>query len=467
MEADIEQWMESVPGSLLTVFVQKEKAKYEVMMKQFRYEQFRILCTTEESETVLKKNRISFEFHYLDFANDTYHMLTDTAVLVERKEVLCKKEQKVIGMLLTYRLENAGPYQDMIRFVTKQYMEYVWKKTNTQTASVSFAEEETAWEDEFAKDFQEWKKQIHRQDKDDEILKKARGLGYEIAVMLDGKEAEDAFLQEEKWEKFAQNTGCERIYLGNAYCFQMLPGKERWRSLFKTAQMRQLCVTIVLPPIAQWQFQDATELMKELLKFIFDDNLGMYHKTQQRVEVVVNDWGMLRFLIGEMEDFVIPVLGTHLIKRRKDPRYCEKAGYAKRSLPGMEFTKGQLEQEVFAEFLVENNIKKMMAESCDYPLTLDSRFESHLCYPFYQTNTSAYCPLRAMLVNGDRGKQSPDRGCSRFCETYVALYPEKVRAILRGNSIFSKDQYLSKHQELLEKYWEQGCRRLVWNLEWT
>ena len=50
--------------------------------------------------------------------------------------------------------------------------------------------------------------------------------------------------------------------------------------------------------------------------------------------------------------------------------------------------------------------------------------KNSLHIPFYQTNTSQYCPLGAVCETGERGRQKLAKKCPGYCTEYALLYPE-------------------------------------------
>ena len=85
--------------------------------------------------------------------------------------------------------------------------------------------------------------------------------------------------------------------------------------------------------------------------------------------------------------------------------------------------------------------------------------------PFYQTNTSQYCPLYVACTKGSRSAQMPVRECPRFCEKQAFLYPEHLRMIGRYNSLFGMNLTVLQDPETIGKmYGLRGIDRIVVNL---
>ena len=94
----------------------------------------------------------------------------------------------------------------------------------------------------------------------------------------------------------------------------------------------------------------------------------------------------------------------------------------------------------------------------------DAGIASSIHIPYYQTNTSEYCTLYAICANGDRGKQNRVEHCPHYCEKYAFLYPDHLKMIGKGNSLFAFDLEILRNQEILRNYREQGVDRLVIHL---
>ena len=123
--------------------------------------------------------------------------------------------------------------------------------------------------------------------------------------------------------------------------------------------------------------------------------------------------------------------------------------------------------EFYRKFLGEEcNIWRYEWESCGYaqnfPGTLNEKNSLH--FPFYQTNTSQYCPLHAICTDGERGKQKLVTNCPYFCERNMVLYPKHLHMTGRYNSLFGVDTEVLKHPEKLEAYVTAGIDRLVLGL---
>mgnify|MGYP000414676552 FL=1 len=82
------------------------------------------------------------------------------------------------------------------------------------------------------------------------------------------------------------------------------------------------------------------------------------------------------------------------------------------------FEKNSVHAAFYRKYLkAEFQIERYEWESCGNTGTgkfPEGKNSMHL--PFYQTNTSQYCPLYAACTKGSRSAQMPVRECPRFCE---------------------------------------------------
>ena len=183
-------------------------------------------------------------------------------------------------------------------------------------------------------------------------------------------------------------------------------------------------------------------------------------RAQTRIEIVAGDWGMLS-LICERGTWFEPVFGVLLNKRRKDPRVRYKIGGSGVNEPPAE---NALNSSFYRAYLRRTyGITRFEQESCGYCIQLPEGKNS-IHFPFYQTNTSQYCPLYARCKEGSRGRQRETEACPRYCGDYVFSYPDHLHMVGRYNSLFSYDTQILTESTLLFSYIAHGADRIVLNL---
>lgn len=241
----------------------------------------------------------------------------------------------------------------------------------------------------------------------------------------------------------------DRFYIGNQFCHNLFPTEEQLFSIMDKMYSEGSEITLVFSYIREFMLSSVGKLLEKV------DNWCCIHGVN--VEIVVNDWAMVEMLCGKTSR-LRPVLGTLLNKRKKDPRMKYKSGDT--SL----FQQNSLNAGFYRDFLAEEfHIHRYEWESCGYPQELPPGKNS-LHLPFYQTNTSQYCPLYALCTTGDRGIQQLAEHCPKFCEKYALLYPEHLHMAGRYNSLFGVDKTLLESTEMWKNIKGTKPDRIVVNI---
>ena len=241
----------------------------------------------------------------------------------------------------------------------------------------------------------------------------------------------------------------DRLYIGNQFCPHLFPADEMLFALLQKAQRESLQVTVVFT----CQKESVLKSMEQLLQKL--DQWCDGH--DRELEVIVNDWG-LAGLVGRMTSHLIPILGILLNKYKKDPRIGFKQGdqmLLKENPLGLENYRKYLQDE----FAIHRYEWECCGHEQEYPQGHNS-----LYFPFYQTNTSQYCPLYACCTTGERGRQKELVNCPRYCQNKVLLYPDHLKMVGRYNSLFALDDTLLRMPEQVEQLMKSGIDRLVVNL---
>ena len=243
-----------------------------------------------------------------------------------------------------------------------------------------------------------------------------------------------------------------RLYIGNQFCPHLLPDWEKLKELFDKAKREHLKITLVFSYLREERIVDTGKLLDQIAAWC--------DRAQTRIEIVAGDWGMLS-LICERGTWFEPVFGVLLNKRRKDPRVRYKIGVSGVNEPPAD---NALNSSFYREYLKKTyGITRFEQESCGYCIQLPEGKNS-IHFPFYQTNTSQYCPLYARCREGSRGRQRETEVCPRYCGDYVFSYPDHLHMVGRYNSLFSYDTQILTESTLLFSYIAHGADRIVLNL---
>lgn len=252
-----------------------------------------------------------------------------------------------------------------------------------------------------------------------------------------------------------------RIYIGNQFCHLLFPDEKELFMMLEKAYKESLGITIAFSYIREFMLKPIEELINRLAQWCKEKDTC--------IEIVINDWAMADLIakqnaelaikkseaINEMRQYLIPCLGILLNKRKKDPRFPYKKG--DKSL----YSQNNLNADFYRKYLQsEFGIQRYEWESCGYEQEFPQGKNS-LHLPYYQTNTSQYCPLYAICTTGNRGIQHLVKECSHYCSIYRLSYPKHLNITGRFNSLFGIDKELLNHPEKIKAYANAGIDRLV------
>lgn len=240
----------------------------------------------------------------------------------------------------------------------------------------------------------------------------------------------------------------DRLYIGNAFCPHLAPPEEELFALMDKACRESFVITLTFPFLLEENLTETQARLQHLARWC--------ERKNKTIEIVVNDWGTAH-LAAQLPVFSL-CLGVLLNKRKKDPRMAYKLG--NRTL----FEQNSVHAAFYREYLKEEfRMERYEWESCgDTSTRKFPEGKNSLRLPFYQTNTSQYCPLYAACTEGSRGAQVPIRECPKFCERQAFLYPEHLRMVGRYNSLFGVDLTVLKRTGAMLEL--RGVDRVVVNL---
>lgn len=219
---------------------------------------------------------------------------------------------------------------------------------------------------------------------------------------------------------FFPRVALQRIYLGNEYCHFIFPDISVLKKLVAKAHREHVGVTLVTA-----ELRAGGEKTADLL---------LAFAAEHGLELEINDWGLLQR--AQRFPNLSLNLGPRLNRRRKDPRMRWKAGFAEHKAL---FSENALNDPLWRNLLRKMGVTRLEYESCALPVHLPEDMPCSLRLPFYQTNTSMWCPLRAICTEGTRGAQRPAESCPRWCEENILLYPSHLKMLGRWNSLLALD----------------------------
>lgn len=461
--------------------------------------------------------------------------------LTGQYEILPEREEEFWD---EYRLRTELPeFAVLAARLSKEYMRYISLKLECEDGELS--ESMTGYpaelEDVFSKSFSEQKQCWFKESRDayqaqiDEAEvrlapgREDRNAGnmrveafllaedVQLALQLDCRELWETFLQmnvEEfrdwywkrqglEWHPLAKRKP-ELIYIGNAFCPLLFPGMEKLGQLLKKTKSEGVTPVFVFSTMAERDVQmvrSRLEYLAEYCEMLRLQNSNTENVSDQRLEVVINDWGMLKMLQEPKFSSLLPTMGVLLQKKRKDPRMKYKNA-ADGNLE--KISRQAIHADFYREYLEKTfRIMRYSYETCGQEQQIvHGRAGADLYLPFYQTNTAGHCTLHAAVQYGDRGCQHPLRNligkdagaeinivsnielniasniasnmdsktdsvnesvwpCPHDCEKFGFLYPDFLQMTGHYNSLFGYDEKALADPEYLKEFVRQGIDRLV------
>lgn len=411
--------------------------------------------------TVEQKNA-PWELAFYDQKTASYQriLLRDATFLQEKEEDF--------DVVYTFATEQED-YRNAVQHLALQYSQYIrWKMEDDDAA---LAEEMTGYpaeQDAFHLESLEEQKKVWFSGIGKETFTALQN-GFaesgkprqpvELALELDRPEWYKAYLSMESavfFDAYFRKNQIpdpplfhpERLYIGNAFCPHLAPKEEELFAMMDKACRESFSITLTFPFLLEENLTETQARLQHLAKWCEQKN--------KTIEIVVNDWGTAH--LASQFPVLSLCLGVLLNKRKKDPRMAYKLG--NRTL----FEQNSVHAAFYQEYLKEEfRMERYEWESCgDTSTRKFPEGKNSLHVPFYQTNTSQYCPLYAACTKGSCGAQVPIRECPEFCERQAFLYPEHLRMVGRYNSLFGVDLTVLKRTGAMLEL--RGVDRVVVNL---
>ena len=413
----------------------------------------------------------SFLVCFYDMEQADYHEIEIRNYTIEEDNV----SSELVEFCMEYTvLVNSESYRQEVRKLQGQYSRYIRLKLEDD-------------DEELARALTEYpeKKPVNYYS-----LEERQNYSLETAIEIDRPELYKEYLQNDikqlieqcyEWKRITGNQldsnkqndspdnksnighglNLNRIYIGNQFCHLLFPDEKELFMMLEKAYKESLGITIAFSYIREFMLKPIEELINRLAQWCKEKDTC--------IEIVINDWAMADIIakqnaelaikkseaINEMRQYLIPCLGILLNKRKKDPRFPYKKG--DKSL----YSQNNLNADFYRKYLQsEFGIQRYEWESCGYEQEFPQGKNS-LHLPYYQTNTSQYCPLYAICTTGNRGIQHLVKECPHYCSIHRLSYPKHLNITGRFNSLFGIDKELLNHPEKIKAYANAGIDRLV------
>jgi hypothetical protein len=228
-----------------------------------------------------------------------------------------------------------------------------------------------------------------------------------------------------------------RLYFGAEFCQRLIPSPRQLKKVLQFCRVKNIEFSLVTPLVTN----EGLTKLKSLFKII--------SQFEGEKEVVVNDWGLLRFLTNNYPIFSL-VLGRLLNKQKRDPRIKqfwpkwprEAKKYFKLALGESLFTTGLFKSFKLNRIELDNLLQGIKRQNFQP--------KASLYYPFVYLSTTRYC-LTAMAFSQESFKRKTSFFCNKDCRKHRFFFTSEdmpVKIYLIGNTQFIKNEKLPNNQKL-------------------
>jgi hypothetical protein len=226
----------------------------------------------------------------------------------------------------------------------------------------------------------------------------------------------------------------ERVYFGVEFCHRLIPDPEPLREAFRRTRDAGLAFSFVTPPVTDPGIDTLRARIALLREEAPDDD---------DIEVIVNDWGVLR-LLKERFPGIVPVFGRMMNKMIRDPRVTPF--YDSRNAPreGLRAVReSSVSNPAYRAVLGKWGVSRFEFDNVHQGIALGGEGISVSVYiPYGYVATGRMCMPGSMHLPREE-KFTEYIGCRRECQEYTHELDSELpatrmamRLIQRGNTIF-------------------------------
>ncbi len=264
-------------------------------------------------------------------------------------------------------------------------------------------------------------------------------------------------------EELFGRIALSRIYFGNEFCQHLIPPPSLLARICSAAQVKGLGFTLLTPYVTD----EGLERLSPLFEFLAD--------REERSEVVINDWGVLRLLRREFPRLT-PVLGRLMNKMLRDPlATAYYAPHARTPKPALfALRRSNLTVPIYQAFLKRSGIRMVEVDNVVQGIDMDfksSGLAAALYVPYGFVATGRIC-LFASLNQPKEKKFTVSTICSKECQRHYAecsyneppLKGNPFAFLHRGNTVFYP-QGKSLLRSALRHAEARGIERIIYQAQ--
>lgn len=470
-----------IPFAILSGKIRTTEGEKEIRILELSPEYFTFRLLEKQAKKYVQSlskagQQSTIELSFFQFTKKKYHeLILDCKTDVKQVELIPSEMETKDSAISEIRItvENEE-YRACAEVLNREYMKYIYLKFEKTDAEVSQAltgypaQKEQFYSDCFTQQREGWNQKLscvisNKEKKIGEIFPTEHVENEKsfcvFGIELDNPSWYQAYMVHSLeeflalyWDSSglpafhplrAQRKRPDYLYIGNAYCTYLFPKEKLLFMLLEKAQQDKVCPVLVFAPVEE---KDLTKIEKKLERLA---NWSIEKKIQ--LELEINDWGMAGMIRKKYPNRFLLTLGRLLSKQRRDTRLCYLSPTKERDIEETtrnsprkeEFGQGPIQTSFYQKYLQDHfSITRVALQSCGYKqplLAFSSGMEVTFHFPFFQMNTSGWCPLLARLHRGDRARQMAVSFCNCECMHNAFEYPDFLQMTGRYNSIFGYD----------------------------
>lgn len=246
------------------------------------------------------------------------------------------------------------------------------------------------------------------------------------------------------------------MYYGSEFCQTLLPNMSELSEAYMNSAGKGFGFTFVTPPVTD----KGLEKLKTLFMFLAGQN--------DEVEVVINDWGVLRLLNRDYPRLK-SVFGRLMNKMLRDPRITPRYNIDDAPKePLLVLQQSGITYSRHYQVLKSCGIKRVELDNLYQGIEIDFKameFKPSIYIPYGYVTTGRVCIFGALNQQKEK-KFTAAAACQKECQRYSAILTnpsyqtDSGRLFQRGNTIFYR-----QNEEMVEKalIWsEQHGARVVY-----
>jgi hypothetical protein len=220
-----------------------------------------------------------------------------------------------------------------------------------------------------------------------------------------------------------------RLYFGIEFCQNLMPSKEELGRILKFVSENKIDFTFVTPYLTN----EGMRKIKPLLSWMING--------QPKAEIVINDWGLLRWICREYFDLDL-VLGRLLTKQKRGPRILNLMGRVPDTVI-RHFRQSNIDSLILSNFLISKQIKRVELDNLLQGISRPPHsLKASLYIPFAYITTTRLCLLSACEDKVSKPLRAIS-GCNRECQRYTFKLQHKhmpTDLFLKGNTQFFRNE---------------------------